>query len=78
MPDRPDNKIYTLRHWLFYVTVIIILGTAIGAAHSVFGWSDGLTFAVGIVAGTITCTMALREDLFAPASRAQTRHDRRA
>jgi hypothetical protein len=77
MPSRRDSKIYSFRHWLFYVGVIIALGTAIGAAHSVLGWSDGLTFAIGIVAGTITCTMALREDMFGPPSQSHTR-DRRA
>ena len=77
MPHRSDSKIYTIRHWLFYGAVITVLGTAIGAAHSVLGWSDGLTFAVGIVAGTITCTMALREDLFEPPPRRRERRSHR-
>lgn len=59
------------------MAVIVILGTAIGAAHSVLGWSDGLTFAVGIVAGTITCTLALQEDL-TDSRRSPERRRRRA
>ncbi len=77
MPPHHDTKIYTLRHWLFYAGVIVVLGTAIGAARSVFGWSDGLTFAVGAVAGTVTCTMALREDMLAPPRDPGPPHNRR-
>jgi hypothetical protein len=76
MSDHRDSKIYSLRHWLFYTGVIVVLGTAIGAAHSVLGWSDGLTFAVGAVSGTITCMMALRDDLLAPPRNPRPTRDR--
>jgi uncharacterized membrane protein len=78
MPEHQNRKIYSLRHWLFYAGVIFVLGTSIGAARSIFDWSDGLTFAVGIVAGMIACTMALREDLFEPAPPPYERRGRRA
>jgi hypothetical protein len=78
MPDHRDSKIYSLRHWLFYTGVIVVLGTAIGAAHSIFEWSDGLTFAVGAVVGTITCIMSLCDDLFAPPRQPGPSRDRRA
>jgi hypothetical protein len=67
-----------LRHLLFYVGVISVLGISIGVAHSIFGWSSGLTFAVAVLAGTISCTLALRDDLFAPASSTRHRSKRRA
>jgi uncharacterized membrane protein len=78
MSNRRDTKIYTLRHWLFYAGVIVILGITIGVAHSVMEWSDGLTFAVALVAGTIACMMALREDLLAPPRHSRERHNNRA
>ena len=76
MSNHRDSKIYSVRHWLFYTGVIVVLGTAIGAAHARLGWSDGLTFAVGAVTGTITCAMALREDMFGPPRQSHTRDSR--
>jgi hypothetical protein len=64
MPKRTDKKMYTLRHFFFYLGVAALLGGGVGTAKSLLGWSNGLTFAVGIVAATISCTMAVREDLF--------------
>lgn len=69
-------KMYTLRHFLFYMGVAALLGIAIGVAKNTLGWSDGLTFAVAVVAGTVSCTMAVREGLFAPSRRPGQRRRR--
>ncbi len=54
----------TMRHFLFYMGVAAAIGVAIGIAKAGLGWSNGLTFAVAVVAGTISSTMAVRESLF--------------
>jgi putative flippase GtrA len=64
MRPHPDKKIYTLRHFLFYLGVAMLFGALTGAAKELLHLSNGLAFAVGLVAGTIIATMALREDLF--------------
>jgi hypothetical protein len=69
---------YTLRHFLFYMALAAAIGIAIGLAKALWGWSDGLTFGAALVAGTISCTMAVREGLFASVQRSHGRHDRRA
>jgi hypothetical protein len=74
MQRHRNKKIYTLRHFLFYMGVSMALGGLIGAAKAALDWSSGVTFAVGLVAGTITATMALREDLFEPAPPPLERH----
>jgi len=66
MQPHQDKKIYTLKHFLFYLGVAMVFGALTGAAKEVLHWSNGLTFGVGLVAGTIIATMALREDLFEP------------
>lgn len=73
MSNHPDRKIYTLRHWLFYAGVVLVVGSAVGMVVAILDLSSGLTFAVGAVTNTIICTMALREDLFGhvPAQRKQ-------
>lgn len=76
MRPHPDKKIYSLKHFLFYLGVAMVCGALIGAAKEVLHWSNGLTFAVGLVAGTIIATMALREDLFEPAPPPHERHRR--
>jgi len=78
MPNRENRKIYTLRHWLFYGAIIVFAGTAIGMAHSILGFSNGVTFAAGAVAGTIICTMALWEDIFGPPHTPREQRDRSA
>jgi thiamine monophosphate kinase len=75
MPGHKNKKMYTLRHFFFYLGVAAVLGAAVGAAKSLLDWSDGLTFAVGIVAATISCTMAVREDLFAPPRHSRERRN---
>jgi uncharacterized membrane protein YhiD involved in acid resistance len=71
-------KVFTLRHFLFYMGVAAVLGVAIGAARILMGWSDGLTFSVALVAGTVAATMAVREDLFGSSPRAHVRRDHHA
>lgn len=68
---------YTLRHFFFYLGVAALLGAVVGTAKSLLGWSDGLTFAVGIVVATISCTMGVREDLFERPRHLPEQHSRR-
>jgi hypothetical protein len=76
MPARHDKKMYTLRHFFFYLALCCLLGAVIGITQSLFGWSDDLTFVVGIVVGTICCTVGVREDLFERPSRPREHHRR--
>jgi uncharacterized oligopeptide transporter (OPT) family protein len=69
---------YTLRHFFFYLGVAALLGAIIGSAKGLLGLSNGLTFAAGIVAGTISCTMAVREDFLSHPPRPHLRRSRRA
>jgi hypothetical protein len=78
MRPHPDKKIYTLRHFLFYLGVAMLFGALTGAAKELLHWSNGLAFAVGLIAGTIIATMALREDLFEPHPQSRERRGRRA
>jgi len=68
---------FTLRHFLFYMAVAATLGTAIGIVHNVFDLSSGLTFVVAAVTATFASTVAIREDLFAPARTWRSQHERR-
>jgi hypothetical protein len=72
-----NKKMYTLRHFFFYLGVAALLGATVGTAKSLLDWSDGLTFAVGIVAATISCTMGVREDLFERPRQSQEQRSRR-
>jgi hypothetical protein len=78
MSDHKTKKMHTMRHFLFYIGVACALGALIGVAHSLMDWSNGLTFAVAVAAGTISCTLALREDLFESPRAARERRDQRA
>jgi uncharacterized membrane protein YhiD involved in acid resistance len=78
MSGHNNKKMYTLRHFFFYLCVAAVLGGAVGTAKSLLDWSDGLTFAVGIVAATISCTMGVREDLFERPRQSRERRNRRA
>jgi uncharacterized oligopeptide transporter (OPT) family protein len=78
MSAHKDKKMYTLRHFFFYLGVAAVLGAIIGAAKVLLGWSDGLTFVVGLVAGTISCTMGVREDLLERPHHSPERRSRRA
>jgi uncharacterized membrane protein YhiD involved in acid resistance len=68
-------KMCTLRHFLFYMAVAAVLGAVIGVTRVVMDWSDGLTFAVAVVAGTISSTIAVREDLFGPPRHSHEQRD---
>jgi hypothetical protein len=75
MKPRDDLKIYTLRHFLFYMGIAGVTSTVIWAASEILDWSYGLSVAVLLVAGLIVPMVALRESLFAPAQRPnQQRH----
>lgn len=78
MSRHPDKKIYTPRHWLFYAGIFSAVGATVGMAAVTFDWSNGLAFAIGVVACTITSVMALREDLFGPVPTQHEQRDRRA
>jgi len=78
MSTHSDRKIYTLRHWLFYAGVVLVVGSVVGAVVAILELSSGLTFAVGGVTSTIICLMALREDLFGPVPVQREQRDRRA
>lgn len=78
MSGHKDKKIYTMRHWLFYAGVVFIVGSTVGAAVAILELSDGLTFAIGAVTGTIICLTALREDLFGPVPARREQRGRRA
>lgn len=74
-----DLKIYTLRHFLFYMGIACIASAIVWVASEVLGWSYGLSVAVLFVAGLVVVAMALRESLFAPAPRpTERRHSRHA
>lgn len=77
MQTRPKAKVFTLRHFLFYMGVAAVLGVIVAVAQNIMHWSDGLTFAVLVVSFTISATWALREDLFAPTRRSAKQRTRR-
>jgi hypothetical protein len=70
MREQEKQKIYTLRHFLFYMGITVPVGAAIGVASVTMTWSSGLTFAVAVIAGTALCTFGLREGLF-PSNKSQ-------
>ncbi len=67
MKPRQDLKMYTLRHFLFYMGVSAFAGAAIGGASRVMDWSIGLIYGVGLSVGAVIVAFALREGLFGPA-----------
>jgi hypothetical protein len=77
MDMKPSNelKMYTLRHFLFYMGVAAVLGVVVSAAGEVLGWSNGLTFGALLTAGLVVSTAAMREGLFGPAQRVDERRD---
>jgi putative flippase GtrA len=64
MRPHANKKIYSLRHFLFYLGLAMVGGALTGALKAILHWSNGLTFVVGLVAATIIATLALREDMF--------------
>jgi hypothetical protein len=75
MKPRDPRETYTLRHFLFYMGVVSIVGAFIGFLASIMDWSDGLIYGVGLPACMAVAILALREDLFGPARRqSEPRH----
>lgn len=54
----------SMRHFFFYIGIACVSGALIGVAVKVMSWSDGVTFAVGVIVATAIATMAVRESLF--------------
>jgi len=71
-----DRKIYSLRHFLFYMGVGCIASTLVWAAPKLLAWSHNLSVAVLFVAGVVVCLRALRESLFAPAQKPEQQRGR--
>jgi VanZ family protein len=66
MDSRTKTKIYSLRHFFFYMGLAGLAGILVAIVSEALNWSHGLSFAALFVAGLIVSTMTLREDLFAP------------
>jgi len=64
MEPRKGMNVISMRRFLSYIGVACGLGAILGLAGGLMDWSNGLAFAVLVVVGTITATMALRESLF--------------
>lgn len=80
MNPRDDLKMYTLRHFLFYMGVTCVVGTVLSIASRVMNWSNGLTFVLLLVTGLTISAIAMREGLFGPtrSSDARPRHSHHA
>jgi hypothetical protein len=77
MKPREDLKMYTLRHFLFYLGVSAAAGAIIGALAGAMDWSSGLVYGVGLSAVAAIAALALREGLFGPprhSGKSQHRH----
>lgn len=77
MKPHSEMKILTMRHFLFYMGVACIAAMLVLAATELLSWSNGLSFAALVVVETLVSLFALRESLFAPATRpggGQSRH----
>jgi len=57
-------KMYTLKHFLFYMGLAAIAGAVIGALANATAWSDGLIYAAGLLIGLAISAIAMREGLF--------------
>lgn len=76
MNPRAEMKILTMRHFLFYMGMACVATVAVWGASEVLSWSNGLTVAVLVVVETLVSLVALRESLFAPATRPPSRQSR--
>lgn len=74
MKPRDDLKIYTLRHFLFYMGMAALAGAVIGAAANVMDWSVGLIYGVSLPIGAVIVMVALRKSLFGPPRRSREPH----
>jgi hypothetical protein len=66
MKPRDDLKLYTLRHFLFYMAVAAGAGAVVGALANVMDWGVGLIYGVGLSVCALIIVVALREGLFGP------------
>jgi hypothetical protein len=66
MKSHDNLKMYTLRHFLFYAGVTVVLGIMLGIASNTMEWSYGLKFAAAATTGLTICGIAMREELFGP------------
>jgi len=74
-----DLKMYTLRHFLFYMGVAATAGAVIGTLSGLMDWSIGLTYLAGLSSGTAIVLAAMRKGLFGPSRRSDgRRHHRHA
>lgn len=71
MKPRHDLKMYTLRHFLFYMAIAAGTGAVMGAVAGVMDWSDGLAYAVVLPVGVAIVIFAMREGLFGPTRRSK-------
>lgn len=79
MEPHDDLKIYTLRHFLFYMGIAALAGAVIGVLAGLMDWSSGLIYGIGLPACTLIVTVALRESLFGPPRHSgEPRHRRHA
>jgi membrane protein implicated in regulation of membrane protease activity len=69
MKPRAEMKILTMQHFLFYMGMACLAATLVWAASELLSWSNGLSFAALVVVETLVSVIALRESLFAPATR---------
>jgi len=77
MKPREDLKMYTLRHFLFYMGVAALGGAVVGATASLMDWSNGLTYGIGLSAATAVAVVAMREGLFGSPRRSGEPHHQR-
>jgi hypothetical protein len=73
MKPRENLKMYTLRHFLFYMGVSAAAGAVIGVLAGVMDWSSGLVYGVGLSTVAAITVLALREGLFGPPHRSGKR-----
>ena len=76
MEPRKGLGVMTMRHFLFYLGVAGLIGITIGLLAWIFDWSNGLSFAVAVVACTISFVMSVRESLFEGFRRSASRQRR--
>lgn len=74
MRSRTGLKMYTLRHFFFYMAVSAFAGAVIGVASRSMNWSIGLVYGVGLSVGAAIVVFALREGLFGPSRIPQKQH----
>jgi len=66
-------KIYTLRHFAFYMGITWGIAAIVLVTAEILGLSYGLSVATVCVIGLIVPAIALRESLFAPAEKPNRR-----